>query len=377
MSDKNKTIAFCGTRGLPANYGGFETAVDEISKRFVDKGYACEVFCRSSHFDERFDRDGGRNLNYVQGSKYRQLETFISSIQTGWYILRHRRDFQHIFWFNNANFPGIIMSLFSGVSITVNTDGLEWRRKKWGPVFKLYYFLSSAMISLLCRSLISDSVAIQDYYQEVFKRETNFIPYGIPETPDVSEDTQAKILTQFGLQKGKYFLQITRLEPDNLPLEIVQSFHMSGLAEQGYQYVLLGFKDETPYALKLKELNGINGIKILPANYDPSVLFTLRNNCFCYVHGNSVGGTNPALLEAMATCPRILAIDIIFSKDILGELGHYFIVDNLVDIFRRAPLFPDRQEELRARVEGNYQWDAVADSYMAIVEGRDPTYRPK
>ena len=371
-----KKDAFCGTRGIPSNYGGFETAVDEISKRFVTKGYDCDVFCRSSHSGDRIDCDGGRNLVYVRGSRWRQMETFISSIQTGWYVLRHRKRYQHIFWFNNANFPGIIMTLFSGVPITINTDGLEWQRKKWGSAFKLYYFLSSAMVGLLCRSLISDSRAIQDYYRKIFRKNTIFIPYGIPATPDVDEKTQEMILETLDLRKGKFLLQITRIEPDNLPLEIAQSFQKSNLAQKGYQFIIVGFKDETPYASQLYALNGRRGIVVLPANYDQQVLYTLRRHSFCYVHGNSVGGTNPALLEAMATCSRILAIDVIFSREVLGEQGHYFTRDSIDEMFLKSPLFPDNREKLRKRAESNYQWDAVAESYMAIAEGCDYTYRP-
>ena len=94
------------------------------------------------------------------------------------------------------------------------------------------------------------------------------------------------------------------------------------------------------------------------------------------MHGNSVGGTNPALLEAMAACPRILAIDVVFSRDVLGKKGYYFSMDTIVDMLQKAPTFPDKREELRKRVETLYQWDAVAESYMAIVEGCDYTYRP-
>ena len=371
------SIAFCGTRGLPANYGGFETAIDEISQRFIENGYDCDVFCRQSHTKTNANTDADRNLIYVQGSKHRRLDTFISSIQTGLYLFRHRKEYKHIFWFNNANFPGILLSLTTGVSITINTDGLEWRRKKWSLPFKAYYFLSSALISFFFPRLISDSHAIQNYYRKIFKKKTHFIPYGIPAQRDVDLLTQVSLLKELELKKGTYFLQITRIEPDNLPLEIVKGFQESGLAEKGFKYVVIGYKENTPYASKLKELHGQDGIVVLPANYDLKVLYTLRNNCYSYVHGNSVGGTNPALLEAMASCPRILAIDVVFSRDVLGEDGCYFTLDSIEEIFIKALSLPDRRKKLENRVKSAYQWDAVADSYMAIVECRDPVYRPK
>src|SRR5512138_737182 len=122
---KRRTIAFCGTRGLPANYGGFETAVDEISRRFVSVGYTCEVFTRTGQSDtETHTTHQGRRLVYIKGSRYRKLDTFISSIRTGLYLLSHRRSYQHVFWFNNANLPGILLTRFARIPMTVNTDGL-------------------------------------------------------------------------------------------------------------------------------------------------------------------------------------------------------------------------------------------------------------
>ena len=151
------TIAFCGTRGLPADYGGFETAVDEISSRFVQNGFSVEVFCRLSHSGKILDEYEGRRLITVKGSARRSLETFVSSFQTGLYLIKHRKEYKHVFWFNNANFPGIFMTLLAGIPFTVNTDGLEWRRKKWSLPFRAYYFVTSWLISRFAPHLISDS----------------------------------------------------------------------------------------------------------------------------------------------------------------------------------------------------------------------------
>lgn len=243
--------------------------------------------------------------------------------------------------------------------------------------FKLYYFFSSFLISILCPRLISDSRAIQEYYKKTFKKPTYYIPYGIPKISNISLEDQEIILREMGLDKKKYFLQITRIEPDNLPVEISKVFRDSCLVQKGFKFVVIGYKDDTSYALELKALSNSTDILVLPANYDPSVLYAIRNNCFCYIHGNSVGGTNPALLEAMATCPRILAIDVPFSRDVLGEYGSFFSMDNLIRAFQNGVILPDQRSEMKKRAQNLYQWDAVADSYMAIVEDHDPTYRPK
>jgi len=180
-SDPNgAVVAFCGTRGVPACYGGFETAVDEISRRFAERGYDCVIFCRLSSGGRVVDRSEGRQLVYVRGSSRRSLETFVSSIQTGAHLLRYRRCYNHVFWFNNANLPGILLTRLARIPFSVNLDGLEWRRAKWSLPFKAYYFLSSFLILRLGGTLISDPLAIRSYYRETFRRETEFIPYGVP-----------------------------------------------------------------------------------------------------------------------------------------------------------------------------------------------------
>jgi glycosyltransferase involved in cell wall biosynthesis len=369
-----RTVAFCGTRGVPANYGGFETAVDEISQRFVKNGYDCAVFCRESSSGKRLKYHEGRRLVYVKGSSRRALDTFVSAFQTGWHLLRNRRDYGHVFWFNNANLPGILLTLLARIPTSVNTDGMEWRRAKWKWPFKAYYLLASLLISLLCRGVISDSKAMQSFYKKTFGRETEFVPYGVPRTPTVSPHEEPEILDCYGVTSGRYFLQITRFEPDNLPLNAARAFKASRLAEDGFKLLLIGYKHGTSYAEEIKSMSGENGILVAGAVYDPEVLAVLRANCFCYVHGNSVGGTNPALLEAMATCPRVLAIEGPFSREVLGDEGRFFEPKAMVEALRETLSYPDNSAAMRERVRSRYQWTAVARSYINLMEGRPANY---
>jgi len=280
-SGANKAVAFCGTRGVPANYGGFETAVDEISGRFVERGYDCVVFCRELSSGERLESHEGRRLVYVKGSSIRKLDTFVSAFQTGWHLLRRREEYGHVFWFNNANLPGILLTLLARIPASVNTDGLEWRRAKWSWPFKAYYFLSSFLVSRLCKSVISDSRAIQSYYKTTVWKDTQFVPYGIPDVPEGSVEKTSATLKRYGLVGKRYFLQITRFEPDNLPLDTARAFQMSGLAKDGFKLLLVGFQHETPYALQVKAMSNVDGIVVADAVYDAEILTALRSNCFC------------------------------------------------------------------------------------------------
>lgn len=361
-------VAFCGTRGVPANYGGFETAVDEISRRFVADGLACQVFCRLSS-SARADEHDGRQLQHVRGSTTRSLDTFVSSLETGWHLLRNRHRYRHVFWFNNANLPGILMTAIAGIPHSVNTDGLEWRRAKWRWPHKAYYLASSFIVARVCRALISDSRAIQDYYRSRFFKDTTFIAYGVPVTAVVSPERQSEILRQWGLEAGRYFLQITRVEPDNLPVEVAEGFQQSRLAADGYALVSIGYKEPTRYAQRLKSYDGMDGIRVSNAVYDPEVLQVLRANCHAYVHGNSVGGTNPALLEAMNACPRVIALDCEFSREVLADTGSFFARSQISRDLRTMVGSPDRGSAMRARISRHYQWDAVARDYMRLVAG--------
>lgn len=377
MSGRRKdgrAIAFCGTRGVPANYGGFETAVDEISRRIIGDGRNCVVFCRASTRDKMPESHEGRRLVYVKGSSVRALDTFVSSLQTGWHLLRHRKEYGHVFWFNNANLPGILLTLLAGIPVSVNTDGLEWRRAKWRWPFKAYYFFSSFLISHLCGSLISDSRAIQSYYKKTFFKDTQFIPYGVPQLPELSLERKSAILKRYGLRAGRYFLQITRFEPDNLPLDAARAFQASRLAEEGFGLLLVGYQHETSYARQVKSMSGGDGIAVADAVYDPEILTALRSNCFCYVHGNSVGGTNPALLEAMASSPRVLAIEGPFSRELLGEIGYFFEPAGMAASLRGVLNSPNRAALMRDRVRSRYDWDAVAESYVRLMDGRVADY---
>lgn len=370
----NSKVAFCGTRGVPANYGGFETAVDEISLRLIQWGYKCEIFCRKSHHTGYETIHAGRSLVYVGGSIYPKFETVISSIQTGLYLFRHRHEYLHVFWFNNANLPGILISRLAGLPITVNTDGLEWRRKKWGLPFKFYSIFSSILVSKLSPRLISDSKAIQEYYRKHFHADSMYIPYGAPtaSVPDMSE--QERILKEYNLTPGRYLLQITRIEPDNLPLEVAQGFIDSDLSKNGFEYAVVGLKEDTPYTRNLKQLDGVGGIRVFSSVYDAEVVMTLLLNCYGYVHGNSVGGTNPALLQAMAASPRILAVNTEFCREMLGDCGHYFNVSSIVEALKPFILSEDNRNQIFQRVTSLYQWDAVAQAYAKVIDNQSPDY---
>lgn len=184
------------------------------------------------------------------------------------------------------------------------------------------------------------------------------------------------MLRGYGLQPGRYFLQITRFEPDNLVLDTAKAFRAARLCEDGFGFLLVGYQCDTPYTRQIEALSGRDGVRVADAVYDPEVLAILRANCFCYVHGNHVGGTNPALLEAMDGCPRVLAVDGPFSREVVGDDGLFFDPEGMVDAFRGVLGSPDDSAAMRERVRARYRWDAVVESYERLAHGKPAGYRP-
>jgi glycosyltransferase involved in cell wall biosynthesis len=224
--------------------------------------------------------------------------------------------------------------------------------------------------------VITDSKRMQAFYRKTLSKDTDFIPYGIPQASMALPHKISAILDRYGVEAGRYFLQITRIESDNLPFEAARAFRAAGLAADGFKFLVVGYKGEIRYEQQLKTMSGKDGIVVVDAVYDAEVVAALRTNCFCYIHGNSVGGTNPALLEAMASCPRVLAIDVPFSREVLGDEGHFLKLDDIVASFRGVLSSPDNNAALRNRVHSQYQWDAVVKSYMNLVEGQPTNYSP-
>ena len=188
---------------------GFETAVEGFTSRLVARGIACEVYYRRSSVSEECRECGGRSLGYVQGSRFRRLDTFISSLQAGPKSIRDRNRYSHVIWFNSANLPGILLTRFAGIPTTVNTDGLEWRRSKWSLPFKACHLIAVFLATRISDNVISNARGIQDYYRRQCRRETSFIPYGAEPPANVDSGELREVLREFEIEPGRYFLEVT------------------------------------------------------------------------------------------------------------------------------------------------------------------------
>ena len=211
-------IALIGTRGVPARYGGFETAIEEIGSRLADKGHEVTVFCRTPDDVERLDSYKGMSLVHLPALPRRSLETLSHTALS--VIDRHLRGMDCAVVFNAANAPLLPVIRARRIPVATHVDGLEWRRGKWSGTGQQYYRIAEALSVRWSDALIADAQGIADYYHEEFHAPTRLIAYGAPILHDLGTDK----LEPLGLQPQRFHLVVARFEPENHVLEIVKGY---------------------------------------------------------------------------------------------------------------------------------------------------------
>ncbi|SDK05263.1 Glycosyltransferase involved in cell wall bisynthesis [Actinopolyspora mzabensis] len=360
-------IAMLGTRGVPARYGGFETCVEEVGARLVRLGHEVTVYCRNGN-DEAERSPGYRGMRLVRLPALRKktLETLSHTGLSVGHLLRNPPDVAVVF--NAANAPFLPLLRARGVPVVTHVDGLEWKRAKWGRFGSRYYRAAEAAAVRCSDALIADSRGIQEYYAQRFGVDTEYIPYGAPVLDTVGADT----LSEHGLRAGEYHLVVARFEPENHVDVAVAGYLRSGAA---HPLVIVGaapYADSYTAHVRRLAARG-SGVRLLGSIWDQRGLDQLYANALTYVHGHSVGGTNPSLLRAMGAATATSAYDVPFNREVLGEHGVYFTDPvSLAECFDRAEEFPqdtmDRGRAQLAALRGNYDWDVVARGYAELAE---------
>lgn len=364
-------IALLGTRGIPASHGGFETCVEEIGQRLVKKGHNVWVYSKISNQNANGKTFMGMNIIRIPRVNIKGLETLFSTFLSVIHSLFMSFDMHMVF--NGANSPTLLIYKIFKKKYALNTDGLEWKRDKWGFVGKSYYKFTERVSVLLCSNLVSDSEAICNYYASKYHAHSSIIAYGADILPKYSADKIDHIMSEFGLEQKKYILQVTRFEPENLPLLTLQAFNRS---QSNLKCVLVGGANyPSQYLENIEKEEQNNSNIILPGFiYHKEKLNIIWQNAFCYIHGNSVGGTNPALLQAMATGRPVIALDCIFNREVLDTTGFFYqkTVQSLSEkIFYLEAHYKEAEEKaLMAleRVKEKYNWELVSDQYESLFQ---------
>ncbi|MBY0374391.1 MAG: DUF1972 domain-containing protein [Bryobacteraceae bacterium] len=351
-------IAILGTRGIPARYGGFETFAEELSRRLVSRGHQVSVYCRERHPDATYL---GVELRYQPTIRHKYFDTIAHTAFSTLHLLAHRADVA--LYCNAANAVYCWMPRLLGMPVALNVDGLEKNRKKWNALGQAWYALSERL-SLFCpNEIISDAVQIQHYYRDTYHRESTMIPYGA----EPHAVTTRAALDQLALTPDRYFLYVTRFEPENNPLLVRQSFEP---LDTDFKLALIG---DAPYAHDyIRQVRDTRDPRVvLPgAIYGPGYA-ELQSHCFAYVHATEVGGTHPALIEAMGRGCLILYLDTPENAEVAGGAGLAFTHTTLTQVMRQAlDLAPAErrawQQRAQDRVRERYSWEAVTDQYEAL-----------
>lgn len=356
-------VGLLGTRGVPAHYGGFETCVEEVGRRLVDRGHSVTVYCRacSTSLDgDTPDTFEGMRLVHLPAIPKRSLETLSHTGLSVAHLLAHRTEVAVLF--NAANAPFLPILRAARIPVATHVDGLEWKRAKWQGAGSQYYRAMERLAVWWSDALIADAPGIADYYSTKFGVEAVQIAYG---SPIVEGSTHR--LAELNLEPDGYHLVVARFEPENHVDLIVEGFTRSGAK---LPLVVVG---SAPYSdAYTARIHSVADARVifLGGVWDQQVLDHLYAGARTYLHGHSVGGTNPSLLRAIGAGACVAAYDVVFNRDVLQEAGCFFTSpDDVARCVEDAEADPEacrrRGEAARGRALF-YDWDDVADGYEAL-----------
>ena len=363
-----------GTRGLPASYSGFETLAEELATRLVARGHEVTVYTRKHHAVPGLASYRGAAIRVLPALRLKVAETLSHTLLSSLDV--SRRSLDAVLVCNAANAPLLPILHAKGLPAALNVDGLERNRRKWGALGKAYYRMCEGLSARLADTLITDAEVMRRYYRRAWHRDSVMIPYG----GDLEPPATTATLERLGLTAGGYVLYVSRFEPENNPDRVVASYRD---VPGDLKLVMVG---GAPYAREL-----VQRVEKLAAA-DPRVMLTgfvygsgyreLLFGAAAYVQATEVGGTHPALVEAMGAGRVILYLDNPPNREVVGGVGVPFRFDRepslstaLTAFLASRERFAPLGEDARKRVGDRYRWDDVAAAYERVLEGLCTTTR--
>jgi glycosyltransferase involved in cell wall biosynthesis len=356
-------IAILGTRGIPASYGGFETFAEHLSTRLVARGHDVTVYCRVHYVSPRQLEYHGVRLKVLPTIRHKYFDTVVHTFISALHAVPGRFDAALIC--NAANAPFSPILRFTGTPVAINVDGLEHKRKKWGWLGRRYYRLAEYLSTLLPNEMVTDAQVIHDYYLARHKTSSTMIAYGseVERLPDRAS------VRKWRVEPNRYVLYVSRLEPENNAHLVIEAFKKVRTA---YRLLIVG---DAPYAEHY-----IRSLKA-QARGDKRIIFTgfvfgqdyraLQQNAYCYVHATEVGGTHPALLEAMGYGNCVLTLATPENIEAVGQAGvpyadEFDLAEKLQRVLRDGSLVQSYRHRAQSRVQKYYDWDRVVDQYEEL-----------
>jgi len=282
-----KKVAIISIQGVPAQYGGFESLVENLIGEHKSKDIHYTVFCSSKDMPQKLNTYKGATLKYIPLHANGFQSIFYDAIS----LLRSMREYDDILILGiSTPILWIYKKLCKG-KIIVNVDGLSQFRDKYSKITQRYIALLKRNVVHYADVIVSDNKGIQDFVKKVYDKDSFLIAYGGDHVlKNMPEEQQKEILAKYGLTKGEFAVSVCRIEPEN-------NCHMvlEGFANNGMKLVYIGNWNRSEYGRNLREkYKSYGNLLILDPIYDLDILYALRNNAKVYIHGHSVGGTNPS-----------------------------------------------------------------------------------
>jgi glycosyltransferase involved in cell wall biosynthesis len=360
-------IAMLGTRGVPASYSGFETCVEELGSRLAARGHEITVYCRVPHITYKGTAYRGMRLVKLPTIRSKHLDTITHSLLSAVHALSQGYD---IALFFNVGCSAVTwIPRLAGQRVVLNVDGLDWKRKKWGRFARWYIRTSERWATRFPHRIVTDSQRVREYY---------VAQYGVPSPAYIAYGAKpvsvppGGYLAHYGLAPGRYVLFVGRLVPENCADHLVEAFRE--LATD-FRCVIVG---DAPYAAAY--------IRELRATTDPRVVFTgylfgegyreLAGNAYCFVETSEVGGTHPALVEAMAFGRCVVVNDTPENLETIGSAGFSYDGSSgapslravLERLLKDPEIVQEFGERARERARTHYSWESVTDAYEQLFD---------
>lgn len=376
-AQKKVRLAIAGTRGIPACYGGFETFAEELSTRLLERGYTVRVYGRRHVIKHDQPTYRGVEIVLLPAPKHKYLETPLHSALSFLHLVLRRVDV--VLVCNAANSPFLwILRLFR-LPVAVNVDGIERKRAKWNLLGRLWYRLGEYCSCIFANRIVSDAEVIREYYESAHRVSSEVIPYGFDNSLELLvqekmkgrlEISAASIFVQHKLTPGEFLLYVSRLEPENNAHVMIRAYE--SLSQEIKAKIPLVVVGDAPYAADyIQSLKALAGAHIIFTGYCFGESYRyLQLGALCYVQATEVGGTHPALVEAMGYANCVIANDTPENREVLGDAGLYYernnpqhLAQQLLMLLQQRSRVQEYRNRAYTRARERYSWDNVAARY--------------
>ena len=388
-----KSVYIIGSKGIPAKYGGFETFVEKLTEYQKDSNIQYYVACmrensaKSGIKEDQFEHNGAIcfNIDVPNIGPARAIAYDIAAVNKAIELAKENKDEAPIFYILACRIGPFISGLKKkiraiGGRLLVNPDGHEWLRAKWSLPVRKYWKFSEQLMVKHADLLVCDSKNIEKYIQEDYKQyqpKTTYIAYGTDTAPSSlkAEDTKVRSWYQEkGVSENAYYLVVGRFVPENNYETMIREFIKS---KSKKDFVLITNVEQNKFYDQLLQDTGFNKdprVKFVGTVYDQELLKYIRENAFAYFHGHEGGGTNPSLLEALASTKLNLLLDVGFNREVGEQSAIYWKKDELSQVIEKveqfdAKMIDELDRQSNQRIADAFTWEKIVTDYEKLFKG--------